>query len=180
MSSGPIGKRYARALLSLSEEAKLTDRIARELTDVVASYETSRELREIFENPAIGAQTRGAVIDALARRMGLAPLLRNTLMLLSDRRRMRYLPQLAEAFQDLSEERTGRIRAEVTTAGAMPEAYFAELQRALEEVTGKKIVLQKKQDPALIGGVVTKVGDKVFDGSIQNRLRGLEEELLSR
>jgi F-type H+-transporting ATPase subunit delta len=92
---------------------------------------------------------------------------------------MRHLPEVAAAFEELVEDRTGRVRAEVTSASALPDAYYEQLQKALGEVTGKQVILVKKQDPTLIAGIVTRVGDKVFDGSLRNRLNELKEELLA-
>jgi len=179
VSGSQLGRRYARALFELGEEQGQTDRIQKGLEALVATWSESKELQDVFENPAVGAENRNAVIDAVGKRMALPPLLLNTLKLLSDRRRLRHVPELAEAYFDLAEARTGRVRAEVITATAMPETYFTKLQQTLEKATGKKVVLVKKQDPELIGGVVTRVGDRVFDGSIRSRLADLEATLLS-
>lgn len=179
MIAGALARRYAKAILELAEEAGRLDEVQRELSDLRATWQSSAELRDAFENPAVGAEQRRAILRGLAEHMKLSPMVKNALFLLSDRRRLRYLPEVVEAYQVLAEAKAGRVRAEVTTAGSMPEPYFHELQKALESVTGKKVVLVKKQDPSLIGGVVTKVGDKVFDGSLRARLSELTEELLT-
>lgn len=70
--------------------------------------------------------------------------------------------------------------AEVTTASELPEAYFAKLQATLEKSLGKKVSIVKKTDPTLVAGVVTRIGDKVFDGSVRSSLRQLEDRLLAR
>jgi len=175
-----IGKRYARALLALAQEQNQLDAVGRGLADFSATWETSAELRELFDNPAYSQDERRKVVEGVAKRMGMAPMLKNALFLLSDRRRMRYVPDVAADFLALAEERAGRVRAEVVTAGPMPESYYAELQKALEGVTGKNVVLVKRQDDSLIGGVVARVGDKVFDGSLKARLAELKDELLNR
>lgn len=180
MSIGLVGGRYARALLELADEAKQLDRVGREVASFGETWETSRELRDTFENPAIGAEQRKQLLEAIARRLSLSPMTKNTLKLLSDRRRMRYVPELVDAFRQLAEERSGHVRAEVVSAGPLPESYYLELQKALEAVTGRTVTLDKKQDPSLIAGVVTRLGDKVFDGSLKNRLDELRDELLSQ
>ncbi|MEM9189873.1 MAG: ATP synthase F1 subunit delta [Myxococcota bacterium] len=179
MSAAGLGRRYARALLEISDSEKNTDKVARQLSSLAETWESSPELRSVFENPSFGAEARREVLKGLGTRLALGPTVTNTLKLLSDRRRMRHLPEVIEAFITLAEANAGRVRAEVTTAQPMPESYFGQLQQALEKVTGQKVVLVKKQDPTLIGGVVTKVGDKVFDGSIRTRLSELRDELLS-
>ena len=88
--------------------------------------------------------------------------------------------QLAAAFNVLAQSTTGQVEAEVTTAAPMPEKYYLELQKVLEKVTGKKVVVVRKQDPSIIAGVITRVGDKVFDGSVRNRLTELKEQLLAQ
>jgi F-type H+-transporting ATPase subunit delta len=87
------------------------------------------------------------------------------------------LPQLARAFTELAEVAAGGVRAEVTSATPLPDAYYAQLQRALEQTTGKKVSIEKKTDPRLIAGVVTRLGDQVFDGSVRTRLSELKESL---
>jgi F-type H+-transporting ATPase subunit delta len=98
--------------------------------------------------------------------------------LLSDRQRLRHAPEVADAFEAMAEARSGRVRAEVTSATALSPAYVSELERTLSTVTGKQVVLSQKVDPSLIAGVVTRIGDHVYDGSLKSRLAELGDELL--
>lgn len=175
-----IGRRYGKALLELAAEQGQTEKVDRELGELKKSWDDSEDLREIFQNPSVSQADRGKVVNALATKMGLSVLVKNTVKLLSDRNRTRHLPEVIEAYEKLSQEKAGRVRAEVITATPMPEAYFTQLQRTLERVTGKKVTLDKREDPSIIGGVVARVGDKVFDGSIRTRLDELKDELLER
>lgn len=177
MRTGPLGRRYAKALLALADEAGQTEKVQRDLSDLVATWNESAELRAVAQSPSVSTEERAALVKALGQRMGLSPALISTLSLLSDRRRLHRLPEVADAFAELAEARAGRVRAEVTTAGPMPAAYYAELEKTLERVTGKKVVLVKSEDPSLIAGVVTRVGDRVYDGSVKNQLRALGESL---
>lgn len=175
-----LGKRYAQALLELAVESNQVESVGRDLTALVATWQSSRELRETFVNPRYGADVRRRILDDILAKSSVSPLLQNTLRLLGDRRRLMYLPDIADAYALLAEARSGKVRAEVVTATALPDSYFAELTATLERVTGKKITLVRKVDPSIIGGVVTRVGDRVFDGSLKNQLHLLEEELLTR
>lgn len=179
-AAGALARRYAKALLSLAKEQNAVDRVQRDLAALAAAWEESKELRDAFQNPIYGSDVRRKITDALAARLGVMPMLKNTLAMLSDRRRMRHLADIAEAYTNLAEAESGRVRAEVVSATALPEAYFAELQKTLEQVTGRKVQIVKRVDPTLIAGVVTRVGDRVFDGSLKNRLVELEDELLDR
>jgi F-type H+-transporting ATPase subunit delta len=87
--------------------------------------------------------------------------------------------EIADAFAALAEAGDGVLRAEIVTASDLPDAYFAQLEKTLAASTGKKVVLVRKKDPALVGGVVTKVGDKVYDGSLRARLMDLRSQMLS-
>jgi F-type H+-transporting ATPase subunit delta len=178
MTVSVIGKRYAKALLGLTPDAGAAGRAGSDLKDFAASWAQSRELRAVFENPGINQDTRRQVLREIARQTGMLDQVRDLLLLLSDRRRMQHVPEVADAFEAMAEARSGRVRAEVTTASSLPPGYFGELERVLREVTGKQVVLQHKVDPSLIGGVVTRIGDQVYDGSLKSRLSEIKEELL--
>jgi len=180
MSAGTLARRYAKALIELAGAAGEADLVAKQLADLAASWETSSELRDVFENPAIPSELRKKLLASFVQRSGATKLVTNTLGLLEERQRLRLLPHLSEAYNRLAEAQSGRVRAEVTTATEMPADYYQSLTSTLETVTGKKVVLEKKQDESLIAGLVTRVGDTVFDGSLKNRLREMKEELLAR
>ena len=178
MSVSVIGKRYAKALLQLAADPGAAERAGRELKDFAATWNASRELRSVFENPGVKQDARRAVLRDIAQQMGMHDHVRDLLQLLADRRRMQHLPEVADAFEAMAEARSGRVRAEVTTASALPPGYFTELEKVLRDAAGKQVVLAHRVDPSLIGGVVTRIGDQVYDGSVKNRLAELKDELL--
>lgn len=180
MTVGILGKRYASALLQLAIESKSVDRIGRNLADFGETWKHSPELQSVFENPEFGADDRKKIINEIATRTGMNILVKNMLLLLSDRRRMRYVLEIIDAFEALSEERSGKVRADVISASDLPETFYTNLKKTLQSVTGKDITIVKSKDPSLIGGVITKIGDQVFDGSIRNRLTELRDELRSQ
>ncbi|MBN1656130.1 MAG: ATP synthase F1 subunit delta [Deltaproteobacteria bacterium] len=177
MTVGILGKRYASALLQLAIESNAVERIGRDLSDFAATWKQSRELHAVFENPEFGIEVRRTIIRDIASQAGMNALVKNMLLLLSDRRRMRYILDIVDAYQTMAEERSGRVRADVITATDLPESYFAELEKTLQSIVGKQVRIVRKKDPELIGGVVTRIGDQVFDGSIRNRLIELKDEL---
>lgn len=177
MSAGILGRRYASALLALATEAKNIEKVSRDLHDFAASWRESRELRNAFENPSVSMASRRQVLRDIAQASSMDALVRDTLLLVSDRGRMAYLPEIIDAFDTMAEARSGRVRAEVITASELPEAYFTELRKILEQVTGKQVVVATRVDPSLLGGVVTRIGDQVFDGSLSHRLNELKHEL---
>jgi F-type H+-transporting ATPase subunit delta len=177
VTAGILGRRYASALLALASEAGSVDKVARDLHDFAISWQESRELRALFENPSVSVAARRQVLREIAQASNMDPLVRDTMLLVADRGRMAYLTDIIEAFDALAEARSGRLHAEVITAGELPEAYFTELRKILEQVTGKQVVVATRIDPSLLGGVVTRIGDQVFDGSLSHRLNELKQEL---
>lgn len=175
---GSLPKRYAKALLSLAVEAGQVDKIGKDLNAIAAAWSSSKELRDVFFNPQYRPAVRHGIVKDLCTRLGASQMLDNTLRLLSDRHRMRYVAEIAAAFDALAEERAGRVRAEVSSATPLSDAYCAELARTLEAVTGRKVDIVRHVDAALIAGVVTRVGDMVFDGSVKNRLDELRQRML--
>ena len=177
MTIGVLGRRYATALLALATEAGQVDKIGADLKDFAATWDSSKELRSVFENPSVSIDARRKVLRDIATTSNMDPTLRDTLLLVSDRGRMNQLSHIVEAFETLAEARSGRVRAEVVTATPMPDAYFEQLQQTLERVTGKQVTVAKRVDPSILGGVVARIGDHVFDGSLKNRLDELKHEL---
>jgi F-type H+-transporting ATPase subunit delta len=177
MTTGILGRRYASALLSLAEQAGRVDKIGQDLRDFAGAWNGSRDLRAAFENPVVGMESRRDILREIATASGMDPLVRDTLLLVSDRGRIAYVGEIVEAYLSLAEARSGRVRAEVVSATELPDAYFHELQRTLEHVTGKQVTIAKSVDPSLLAGVVTRVGDQVFDGSLKHHLEELKNEL---
>ena len=174
-----LGRRYAKALLELAREQNQTDQVMDDVGALSDAWEASSELREIVRNPVVAKAALRATMNAIMDKLGTSKLVRNTIGLLTDRGRLPYLEEVLDAFKELAEAETGRVRAEVISARPLAEAYYSRLQEKLQRATGQQIVLVRKEDPSLIGGVVTRIGDRVFDGSISNRLSELRETLLA-
>ncbi|MBX3271235.1 MAG: ATP synthase F1 subunit delta [Sandaracinaceae bacterium] len=179
MIGGAVGKRYATALHELAAEKGAADAVGKDLASLRAAWETSEDLRNVVRNPQFGAEAKRNVVSALTDRLGCHTIVKNAMRLLADRGRLEHLPSIVEAYERIAEARAGRIRAEVVTAKALPEPYYQQLVARLAQATGKDVVLVRREDPSLIGGVVTTVGGRVFDGSLKHRLAGLRAQLLA-
>ncbi len=174
-----LGRRYAKALLDLAREQGEMDSVLRDVGSLSDAWKVSAELRDIVRNPVIPRPALKAAVDAVMEKLGCSKLIRNTVGLLADKGRLGHLDDVLQALEQLAEAETGRVRVEVVSAKPLADAYYARLTETLERVTDREVVLVKKEDPSLIGGVVTRVGDQVFDGSISNRLSELRETLLA-
>jgi F-type H+-transporting ATPase subunit delta len=173
-----VARRYAQALLELAVAEDKLDAIVAEVGTAAAAWEASPDFRNAIENPLVAHDAKKAVIGEMADRIGASTTTRNTLLLLVDRRRMKALPYLARTLRELADARKGILRAEVTTAAPLSEEYYAKLQAKLEKITGKQVVVDRRIDSALIGGVVARIGDRIFDGSLHTRLQSLRDVLL--
>jgi F-type H+-transporting ATPase subunit delta len=175
---GVIAKRYATALLELGTEANQLDQLVDEVGRAAQAYDASNELRVVFDDPLVSVTAKRAVLDEVATRLGLGATAINALRLLLDRRRIRALPAIATRLRELADAQRGILRAEVHAAMPLPEEYFEKLQRELERITGRRVALERKLDPSLVCGVVVRVGDTVYDGSLVARVRQMKETLL--
>jgi F-type H+-transporting ATPase subunit delta len=180
MVTGSIARRWAKALFAIGEEQGTLAGLVREVQDAAGAWETSAELRTAMTNPMIDLQTRLAVWDAVSRKIGATRIGRNFLGLLFDKSRLSELPSIARELQALSDTRDKRIRAEVTGAVRVSEDVVARLKAAIQRSTGKAVVLTATEDPSLIGGMVTRVGGLMYDGSVRTQLSRMKEMMLGR
>jgi F-type H+-transporting ATPase subunit delta len=177
MSVSLVAHRYATALLDIGVEQNELERIVDEMSTVADAWESSADLRNAVENPLVQHAAKKAVIGDLVERISATDTVRRALQLLVDRRRMKTVPYVARMLRELADARKGVVRAEVTTAVVLSEVYYARLQAQLERMTSKRVVIDRRVDPALLGGVVTRIGDRIIDGSLRTRLLSLRDAM---
>jgi F-type H+-transporting ATPase subunit delta len=173
-----IARRWARAIFEIGKETGSVTRLEADVSAFAATYTDNEELATVLDNPLLPEASREAVIVEISTRMGLSDTARSTLRLLARKRRVAALPDIARQLARLADEDQDIVRADVQSAGPLSDDYLAKLRAELERATGKKVTISHRQDPALIGGVVTKIGDRVIDGSVRARLTGFRESLL--
>jgi F-type H+-transporting ATPase subunit delta len=178
-SAATVADRYARAIFELGVEDGSLQPLTDQLQGFAATYAAELELRSVLENPVVPADKRDAVLRQVAASLKLGPLALNAVRYLASRRRLSILPDVAKRLASLADEKAGVARAEVTSAGPLPEAFYSRLAEELGTLVGRKVVLERRQDPNLIAGVVTRIGDNTIDGSLKGRLEELERRLLA-
>jgi F-type H+-transporting ATPase subunit delta len=179
MSLAPgAARRYAKAIFDLANESNSLDETTSEFKSIGDTVHGSPELSALLADPSIPEASRKAVMTEVLSRMGVSTLVRNAVFLITDHNRARLLPEIATKLTQLADERAGKLRADVTSAAPLTEAQYARLSGALEKITGRKISLARHVDATLIGGVVTRIGDTVYDGSVRSRLVELRQSLL--
>ena len=179
MSDSAVADRYARAIFELGVETGQLEALSNQIGKAAAAFAASAELRAVLDNPLVAEEAREAVLKDLSTRLSLSDLATNSLRLIAQRRRLSVLSDIAKRLGTLSDEKAGILRATVVTAVPLPEDIYTQLQSKIATHTKKRVVLERKQDPTLIGGIVTQIGDNTIDGSIKGRLDELTRQLLA-
>jgi len=180
MAERSLARRYARAFIEIAEESddvqKLGDELGKALTTMQAH---DGMLLGALSNPVYTVAERTRVLEDVLPKMSLSATVQNTLRLMLKNNRMSLLPFVVDEYQRYSDERAGRARVVVETAEPLTPQLEAEVRAALEGVTGKTVLIETHVKPELIGGVVARIGGKVYDASVRNRLQQLKKALLS-
>jgi len=177
MVTGSLARRYARAVLEIGTANGSLDKIGADLRSLAKAMHESAELVTALTNPAIRRADRRRVIDGLLQRIGAEPNTKNLVYLLLDGERMSSLESISREVDAMIEAKSGRTVAEVTSAKPLDAAQLSQITAALEKLSGKKVAVTRREDPNLLGGVVAKLGDTVYDGSLRTQLRTLRDEL---
>ena len=174
MAKAPIAKRYAQALFSLAEAEGKQEAWLDDLAGVQEQMaEPSAAL--FFGEPRAPAERKQEIAARIAE--GADPLVRNFLGLLTQRRATGSLPDVVREYRRLLNESLGRAQAVVTTAAPLSAEQRGRLAASLGAMLDKEVVLDEREDPEVIGGIVVRVGDQIIDGSARARLEGLRQSL---
>lgn len=176
ISSG-IASRYATALFELSTESATLPALETDVETLSGLLAESAELKAMIASPLYTRAEQGAAIDAIAAAVGLSPVMRHTLALMAQRRRLFVLPQFIAALRAMIAEAKGEATAEVATARPLSPEQEARLVATLSEKVGKTVKLKTTVDETLIGGLVVKVGSKMIDTSIRSKLASLQNAM---
>ena len=180
MSMRASAARYARALLDVAITESDPERAEQELAtfvDVVAGHP---DLQRVLANPVVSAADKRALVQRVVERLALNTPAARVLLLLAARGRLPLLPDLLDVYRERLLEHRRIVRAEVTTAAPLPPQRVAELQERLASVTGRAVTMTTKVDPSIIGGVITRIGSTVYDGSVATQLAKFRDRLEQR
>ena len=172
-------QRYAAALADVVIEQGKAEQVKNELASFAELLAGSADLQNFLASPSLPRLAKQAVIEQLVARLGAGRTLRNFLFVVVENRRAALLPQIRQAFEALLHARLGIAEAQVNTAAELTGSEKAELVRALERLTGKRIEPRYALDPALIGGAVVRIGSTIYDGSVREQLNRLRAQLVS-
>jgi F-type H+-transporting ATPase subunit delta len=174
---GSVAKRYAKALLLIAQEKNLVREIGEDLKKVSVFFDGNQELFTQLLSPALNLSDREKFLDSMSAAMGLRPETANFFHLLNRKVRLEHLKRIQESYQTLSDQASGLVRAEVSSAHTLPEDLRRRLIGTLEKRTQKKVMAEFKIDSGLIGGIKVQIGSTLLDGSIAAQLKRMEEDL---
>ncbi len=170
--------RYARAFADVVAEFHLdAASVDKQLSDFLASWDGSPELREVFQDPSVPAVQKIAVLDQMKAKLKLAPQVRNLLAVLTDHDRIGAVHEVVEEYHKELQARLGIHQAEVITARELNDADKNALLAHVTDLAKGQVNATFKLDPTILGGVVVRIGSTVYDGSVLGRVERLKEEL---
>ena len=178
MAQVPVAGRYAQAFFELAAEKGEVESLGKSLASTSELFKKSAELRTVLSNPAVQLEERRKVVEVIAEKARWPRLFRNFVMLLLDKDRLQYIGEIAEAYEAKVDQHQGRVRARVTSAMALNARQTEAIKKQLGEITGKNVILSTEVDEEIIGGVVARVGSKIYDGSVRTHLQRMREAIL--
>jgi F-type H+-transporting ATPase subunit delta len=175
-----VASTYARAFADVVLDSHLdASRAIGGLRRIAGFLGESIELRRVWENPAVPADQKRRLLDAIVRREGIEPHVRNLVAVLIDHRRVQFLPRITEQLEKELDARLGFAEAHITSARELGDAEKRTLEAQVGKVTGKKVRARFGLDPSLLGGAVIRIGSTIYDGSVRGQLEKIKEAISS-
>lgn len=177
MKNLAIGRRYAKALLLIGKEDGQTETYRQELQLVSELIEENATLERAINNPLYAIEDRKKVLEMIIEKLQLTRVITSFLLLLFNKNRIKFINEINEYYQKLADELKGVVRASLVSAADLSSETVDKIREALSKKVGKDVILEVEQDSELIGGIVTRIGDLVLDGSIKTQLLSMKESL---
>jgi F-type H+-transporting ATPase subunit delta len=172
-ATGAIAERYSTALFELADQSASLDMVASNLVALKGLIGESADLRRLLSSPAIGRVEQSAAIVAVAERAAFAPLTAKFLGLLATNRRLQAVLAVSEAFLAKLAAKRGIVAAHVVSATPLDPAHVGAIGEVLKTAVGHDVTLDVTVDPSLLGGIVVKIGSRMFDASLKTKLQHL-------
>ncbi|MEM1043660.1 MAG: F0F1 ATP synthase subunit delta [Bacteroidota bacterium] len=179
MSDAIVARRYAQALYQEAEAASKAETVDEDMQSLHETLDASRDLNQFFRSPIVSREKKEAVTGSLFDGK-LDALIVRLMRMLIQKGREDILPGVVRQYAALRDERLGLVEATVRTAMPMEFDETESLRKALEARTGQKVRLKIEIEPDLIGGVIVRIGDRVYDGSVRHQLSTLRDQFEER
>jgi F-type H+-transporting ATPase subunit delta len=175
-----VASTYARAFADVVFGAHLdAARAIGGLRQIAALFGESVELRRVWENPAVPADQKRKLLDAIVQRGGIERPVRNLVAVLIDHRRLPFLSRVVEQLEKELDARLGFTEAQISSTRELGDSEKRTLETQIEKTTGKKVRATYGLDPSLLGGAVVRVGSTIYDGSVKGQLERIREAISS-
>jgi F-type H+-transporting ATPase subunit delta len=172
--------RYAQALEQVVEGKRLdAAAVLQQLKDFAGTFDGSTQLREILTDPSISKEQKLRVLDVISGKIGILPQVRNLIAVVTEHERLNDLNGIIEQYAALADKHAGWTDAEITSAHALSAADRAELEAQVSKLAGGRIRASYREDRALLGGAIVKIGSTIYDGSVRGQLQQLKQKLVS-
>jgi F-type H+-transporting ATPase subunit delta len=172
-----VAGRYASALFELAEEQSKVADVEKDLGAFIRLYEESADLQRLVRSPVFSSDDQVAAIKAVLERAGIGGLAANFLKLAASNRRLFAVPDMIKAYRSMCARARGEVEAEVASAFPLDDAQLQTLKDALKASVGKEVQVRAKVDPALLGGLVVKMGSRMIDSSLRTKLNSLKTRM---
>ena len=169
-----LAERYAAALFDIAEERRALDQVAADLRQLRAMLAASADLMRVVRSPILSRRDQARAVLALAQRAELSALVRDFLAVVARNRRLFAVPAMIDGFLAMLAARRGEVTAEVVAAQPLTEAQLDALSEHLRRTVGRRVTVDARVDQRLIGGMIVKVGSRMVDASVENKLRRLQ------
>jgi F-type H+-transporting ATPase subunit delta len=173
-SFSQLAERYATALFELCDEQKALDVVASDLVSLRSALAESAALRDVLRSPTLSRSVQARAMDAVLAAGGAHMLTRNLVQVAARNGRLFVVPDVVDAFLAELARRRGEMTAKVVSATALSSSQQAALEDALKGVVGAKVAIDVSVDPALIGGMIVKIGSRMIDSSLRTKLNKLQ------
>lgn len=172
-------RKFARSLIEVIEKEADLETIYNELVALSDLLLGSSESLNFFSNPGIPAERKESAMTEITGKMGCSAVTRSFMFVLLKKRCIGLLKEITVQFLLFIDDVKNRVRGSVTVAEPLDSGEYALLQKKLSDITRKEVVVSVDVDPSIIGGVITKIGSLVIDGSIKNQIKLVQEKLLN-
>jgi F-type H+-transporting ATPase subunit delta len=174
--SATVAKRYARALFEVAQEANSIDTVEEELVAIVEAMNSHEEFQQILSHPQTSVENKKQMMDALLG-ADVSSQTKNFIHLLIERHRESQLNEIVDAYVELANEVRGYADATVTTAKPLTDAELNKLADQFGSMLKKTLRIESIVDPSILGGVIVRIGDRLYDGSIAGKLARFQQNL---
>lgn len=175
-----LARRYAKAIFTVGQDKEKFEEYGEILSGLADLYVAHPEVVDALTNPLYPMDVREKVMSGMIASMAVDEIMGNFLKLLVQKKRADILPEISEAYKTMVDEANNVSHGNVISAVELSDDLKANVQTVLEKLTGKKVKLSTTVDPAIVGGIIAKVGDLVLDGSIKTQLAGLKDSIKGR